>query len=64
MSRFAVLDHRRRGDAFHVEHRRMLLIDVHDVPELPAEVVRDKRGISAVPLKLIRLVTARLPKRL
>ena len=40
---FTVLNHRRRRDTFNVEHRRMLLIEVHDFPELPAEIVGNKR---------------------
>src|SRR6185503_8470932 len=37
-----VLDHCRRAHTFHIEHRRMLLIDVDYVPRLTAKVVRNK----------------------
>src|SRR5687768_4622771 len=56
--RLAVLKHRRRGHAFHLEHRRVFLIDVEYLPELAAEVVGNKRWNAGRPFKLIRFVTA------
>src|SRR5262245_36900607 len=41
--RIALLNHCRRGDAFDMEHRRVLLIAVHDFPRLAAEIVGHKR---------------------
>ncbi len=54
--RVAVLNQRRRRNAFDVEHRRMFLVNLHIFPRLPAEIIGDKVGniSSAVKAHQIR----------